>query len=262
MSGMRLCEKSGIDLSPSVKIANWNLERVNPSQGRSLVMSEYFAAIDADVWFLTETHRHIEPSKEFFSCFSGTPDRASREGERWVGIWSRWLIERLDSYTSDSARCAVGRIADSPFGELILFGTVLPWTNEWRGIPGADGQAFEAALALQKGDWLRLIQHFPNATLIVAGDFNQDLAAWHYYGSRKKRALLESALAECNLIALTSGLDDPIARDSPPMACIDHICISASSDWVLDSTTRWPDVPKPEASLSDHFGVSVEVSSA
>lgn len=222
-------------------------------------MGKYFAAAGADIWFLTETHEDVEPSKGFFSCLSSSPDRASKERERWVGIWSRWPIESLDSYSSDSARCAVGRIADSPMGEVILYSTVLPWTNEWRGIPGVGGQAFEAALALQKGDWLPLSQDFPNATLIVAGDFNQDLAPWHYYGSKRKRSLLESALVECNLVALTSGLDDPIARDSAPMVCIDHICISAGSDWVLDSTTRWPDAPKPVVSLSDHFGVGVRL---
>lgn len=222
-------------------------------------MEEYFVAADADIWFLTETHEDVEPSRGFFSCFSGSPDRASKEGERWVGIWSRWPIEPLDSYSSDSARCAVGRIADSPIGEVILFGTVLPWTNEWQGIPGADAQAFEAALALQKSDWLRLSQDFPKATLIVAGDFNQDLAPRHYYGSKKKRSLLESALVECDLVALTSGLGDPIARYSPPMACIDHICLSSGRGWVLDSSTRWPDAPRPVASLSDHFGVSVRL---
>lgn len=242
-----------------MKIANWNLERIFPSCRRLPAMQHYFDLVGADVWFLTEAHEKVSPHEDFFPCISGEPDRASKDGERWVTIWSRWPIEPLDSYASDSARCVVGRIADSPLGELILYGTVLPWTNEWRGIPGAGGQAFEAALALQKEDWLRLKQDFPNATLIVAGDFNQDLAPWHYYGSKKKRSLLESALVECKLIALTSGLDDPIGRDSPPMACIDHICISAGSDWVLESTTRWPDFPKPVASLSDHFGVNVRL---
>lgn len=222
-------------------------------------MREYFAAIDADIWFLTETHEDVEPSEGFFSCFSGSPDRASREGECWVALWTRRPIEPLVSYASDSARCVGGRIADSPMGELILYGTVLPWTSEWRGTPGGGGQAFEVALALQKEDWLRLNQDFPNATLIVAGDFNQDLAPWHYYGSKKKRSLLESALVEYNLIALTSRVDDPIARDSPPMACIDHACISAGRDWVLDSTSRWPDAPEPVSTLSDHFGVCVRL---
>lgn len=143
-------EGLGIELSPSIKIANWNLERVKLSQDRSLVMREHFARVEADIWFLTETHRSIAPNQECFSSFSGTPDRPSNDGECWVGIWSKWPIERLDSYASDSARCTVGRIAASPFGELIFFGTVLPWTNAWRGIPGAGGLAFEAALSLFK----------------------------------------------------------------------------------------------------------------
>ena len=101
---------------------------------------------------------------------------------------------------------------------------------------------------------------FPNATLIVAGDFNQDLAVKHYYGSKRKRALVETALRDAKLVPLTAGLDDPIARDSTPYACIDHICVSESAGWTLNSTTRWPDTPAPVLPLSDHFGVSVEVS--
>ena len=199
----------------------------------------------------------VEPHKGFFPVFSSTPDRASTDGERWVAIWSRWPIELLEEFVSDSARCAAARIPNSPFGELILYGTVLPWTNSWRGIPGAGGQAFEAALDLQKRDWFTIKENFPKATLVVAGDFNQDLADSHYYGSKKKRSLLEVAFAESDLVALTGGASDPIARDSAPMACIDHICISTNSAWHLNSTLRWPDSPRPMPSLSDHFGVRV-----
>lgn len=246
-------------MTPTLTIANWNLERIHPSQRRLADIREYFSKTDADIWFLTETHEEVQPHAGFFSLFSATPDRPSGEGEKWVSIWSRWPMENLDAFVGDRARCVAGRLEDSPFGELIVYGTVLPWTNDWRGIPAGNGQAYEAALDLQKQDWLRLAREFPNATLIVAGDFNQDLADWHYYGSKKKRSLLEMALVECNLIALTSGLDDPIARESPPMACIDHICISSSNGWVLESTMRWPDSHRPGRSLSDHFGVSVRL---
>jgi len=130
------------------------------------------------------------------------------------------------------------------------------------GIPGAGGQAFEAALGLQHTDWKRMRTQFPRATLVVAGDFNQDLAAKHYHGSKRKRALLEAALRDTNLVPLTAGQDDPIARDSAPYACIDHICMLESAAWTLLSTDRWPDTPAPmRRSLSDHFGVSVDVSS-
>ena len=249
-------------MEQSLTISNWNLERILPTQKRFLEFQRYFSESQADIWFLTETHLEVNPHKGYFPCFSGIPDRHSKEGERWVAIWSRWPIEQLDAYVSDPARCVAGIIPDSPFGELILYGTVLPWTNSWRGIPGANGQAFEAALDVQKRDWLTPKDKFPDATMILAGDFNQDLAEWHYYGSKKKRTLLEAALEECGLVALTGGVLDPIARDSAPMACIDHICISIKNDWTLESTSRWPDTPKPVASLSDHFGMSVQVNAS
>ena len=255
--GLKYQSNKGSPVKQSLTISNWNLERILPTQKRLADIQEYFSDFPSDIWFLTETHVDVNPHEGYFPVFSSTPDRDSKEGERWVAIWSRWPIEPLDAFVSDPARCVAGRIPDSPSGELIVFGTVLPWTNSWRGIPGAGGQAFEAALTVQKRDWLALKEEFPKATMVVAGDFNQDLAAWHYYGSKKKRALLEATLAKNDLVALTGGASDPIARESAPMACIDHICISTNSAWHLNSTTRWPDTPRPAPSLSDHFGVSV-----
>ena len=244
----------------NLKIANWNIERTTPSQQRATVIKEYISSVGADIWFLTETHENVGPGEEFFSCFSSEPDRPSQSGERWVGLFSRWPMTSLSVFVSDNARREAGHIPDSPFGELVLFGGVLPWTTSWRGIPNANGQAFDAALSTQSDDWQRLSQAFPNATLIVAGDFNQDLAARHYYGSKKKRYLLERALNKCSLIPLTAGVNDPIARDSTPYACIDHFCISAHKDWVyVDTPQGWPDSPAPVQKISDHFGVSVEL---
>lgn len=257
--GLKYQTNNALPVKQSLTISNWNLERILPTQKRLVDIQKYFSESQSDIWFLTETHKDVNPCEGFFPVFSGKPDRDSKEDERWIGIWSRWPIEQLDTYVSDTARCASGRIPNSPFGELILYGTVLPWTNSWRGIPGAGGQAFEAALDVQKRDWLSLKEEFPMATLVVAGDFNQDLAAWHYYGSRKKRELLEAALGECDLVALTNGASDPIARDSAPMACIDHICISTKRDWTLGLSSRWPEAPKPINALSDHFGITVRL---
>jgi len=243
----------------TLKIANWNLERVSPSQQRAIVIKKHISAVGADIWYLTETHENLGPDGEFFSCFSTEPDRPSQSGERWVGLFSRWPMTSLSAFVSDTSRCAAGHVADSPFGELVLFGGVLPWTTSWRGIPSANGQAFDAALSAQSDDWQRLSQAFPDATLIVAGDFNQDLAARHYYGSKKKRYLLENTLNKCSLTPLTAGVNDPIARDSTPYACIDHICISAGQNWIPSDTQRWPDSPAPIRKMSDHFGVSVEI---
>ena len=66
-------------------------------------------------------------------------------------------------------------------------------------------------------------------------------------------------MAEVELIALTSGSGDPIRRDSPPRACIDHICSRRDSMWHPIEIERWPDLPVPDKTLSDHFGVRVTV---
>ena len=79
---------------------------------------------------------------------------------------------------------------------------------------------------------------FPGATLIVAGNFNQSLVDWHYYGSRKQQKLLEAAIANNMMTVATSGDFDPVARDSSPCACIDHICISNVSDNFVLRTDR------------------------
>jgi endonuclease/exonuclease/phosphatase family metal-dependent hydrolase len=52
-----------------------------------------------------------------------------------------------------------------------------------------------------------------------------------------------------------SVLPDPMS--SPGYACIDHICVSQRQNVKLAKTERWPDAPKPNKKLSDHFGVSV-----
>lgn len=216
------------------------------------------AEVDADIWILTETHEKLSPDVGFSGIFSGEPDQPSKSGERWVGIWSRHLLEPLNAFVSDGARCAAARISIPNFRDIIVFGCVLPWVGSAWGDIGSEQGAFDAALEHYRNDWLRLRSANPDAVFVVAGDFNQDLASRHYYGSKRQRLLLKSALETVGLAALTGGDGDPIARDSPPCACIDHICISVQPTLPVGRTTRWPDLPVPDNRISDHFGVAVE----
>jgi endonuclease/exonuclease/phosphatase family metal-dependent hydrolase len=92
----------------------------------------------------------------------------------------------------------------------------------------------------------------------VAGDFNQDLADTHYYGSRANRRQLTAALQRAGLVALTGSGGDPVRMGSAPNACIDHICMSASPRWLFRSVSRWPDLSNADRRISDHFGVVAE----
>jgi endonuclease/exonuclease/phosphatase family metal-dependent hydrolase len=135
---------------------------------------------------------------------------------------------------------------------------VLPWLgSKWRGIASAGGAAFAAALKAQACDWKALKNAYPDHDVIIAGDFNQDLADTHYYGSRANRKRLVDALEQAGLVALTASNNDPVRTQSPPLACVDHICMSAGSRWRATAAHRWPDYQKPDRRLSDHFGIAV-----
>ena len=225
-------------------MANWNVKRAVPNQSHFLSIEKDFEANHADIWFLTETHEELAPDKGYSSHFSGDPDRESKVGERWSAVWSNWPLQDLKGYVSDSTRTVIGRIAESEFEEIILYGTVLPWNTDHRAKTSSSYHVFADALKVQKSDWRKIQLDFPNSLLIVAGDFNQGLVDFHEYGSAKKQRLLESTLKECNLVALTAGENDPIARDSYPRANIDHICIALPRNWRLEETTRWPHPPE------------------
>lgn len=74
----------------------------------------------------------------------------------------------------------------------------------------------------QGQEWASLRERFPEATIIVAGDLNQDLGGKHYYGTKACRALLNTELARANLVCLTT-IDrfGPEVLQHPP---IDHVC--------------------------------------
>jgi len=240
-----------------VKIANWNLDRpVKPSKRRREAFAHWMSEVDADVWVLTETCDDIAPGENYHAHSTRGADREGDSHERWVTIWSRYPLETLE--TSDPVRTVAARVRhpDEPF---VVFGTVLPWLgSSWRDVPAEQGESFRAALALQLDDWKQLRSRFPREALFVLGDFNQDLAHSHYYGSRLNKEYLKRALVEAGLTALTAAYDDPVRQRSADCACIDHICLSEGARWQPVHTICWPFGPKPEKWLTDHFGVAVE----
>jgi hypothetical protein len=241
-----------------VKLGNWNLERASTAIRRDALRA-HTDVIGADLWVLTETHRDFTPGL-LHSCSSA----GGRDGitgldtpaDHWVTIWSGHPLEQME--TSDAIRTAAARVHPAGSAPYLVYGTVLPWNGDnWRGYASAGGVAFCEALKVQRADWLSLRQRFPNDELFVMGDFNQDLAPTHYYGSRLKRNALVDALDECGLVALTLGEGDPIRREAAPLACIDHICALRDSKWISEPAIRWPATQKPAANLSDHFGLAV-----
>jgi hypothetical protein len=238
-----------------MKLATWNVA-LPVSPLRRAEMLTHTDRERADVWVLTETHNGFRPGHPFSHSSAAGRDGLHKEGHRWVTIWSRHRLEPVA--TSDDKRTAAARVFPESGEPFVVYGTVLPWIGSpWRGNPSAGGIAFREALAVQKEDWLRIRDDYPDDERFVLGDLNQDLADSHYYGSRANRATLETALEEAGLVALTAGAADPARRDSPRCASIDHVCARRDSKWRAEPAVRWPDLAVPDKRLSDHFGVSI-----
>ena len=171
-----------------MKIATWNLQRpLLSNRRRQERIHEHLKRVDADIWVLTETHDVVIPGEDFKASSTEGFDRPSEPGERWVTIWSRFPAEPL-SPTSDPVRSVAVRIAPPHGARIVVYGTVLPWLgSSWRGFPATNGQAFAAALEVQRTDWQQIRLAHPDHGLVVAGDFNQDLSSEHYYGSSANR---------------------------------------------------------------------------
>ncbi len=243
-----------------MKIATWNLERALPQSAKAERQQQWMGRIDADIWILTETHRAIAPGTHYHSVTSGLPDRPSEEGERWVQIWVREDCAIAPLSSSDEARTACALVSLSAGQQCLVYGTVLPWLgSSWRSHP-AD-QAFAAAVATQQADWQRLRADYPQAALIVAGDFNQDLNTLHYYGSRRNKEVLRQALVAAGLDCLTAGEHDPVHRlINSQHSNIDHICVGWNPVGRLRESFAWPPQLEDLRGLSDHFGVGVAIS--
>ncbi|MEO1067503.1 MAG: hypothetical protein AAFW95_00010 [Cyanobacteria bacterium J06638_6] len=144
--------------------------------------------------------------------------------------------------------------------QWVVYGTVLPDPKEDRRSRSGGSAAFEAALGVQSIEWQRLQTAYPEATLLVAGDFHQDLNALNYYGSRRRKQALRQALAEAELDCLTAGEHDPVHRliDSQH-SNINHICLTRDTAQAFTVAFAWPPRLDNLRGLSEHFGVGVEL---
>lgn len=244
-----------------IRIATWNVDRPQKSQTRRDRLGKEIQAMEADVWILTETHSSFSLKPDFECITTEESDPLHEPGEAWVAIWSRFPIERVAS-TADPARSVAVRIIPDSSRPVVVYGTVLPWIGStWRNFKSADGAAFSAALKAQCSDWVSLQSENPGCNFVLAGDLNQDLADAHYYGSQKNKEALQAALAVAGLRCLTAGDLDPVLRHAPSCASIDHICVSLGLA-PLKPPVSWPMESTPQKSLSDHFGVLVELAAA
>ena len=248
--------------SRQLRIATWNLMRARPGRSaRTRALVALMERVAADIWVLTETHRDLSPGPAY-TCVAysaDAPDRDSASGECWVAIWSRLPAEPV-TLEAEPARTAAARVNTGGRQTLQVVGTVLPWLSDRRNLPLRGAAAFCDSLGRQAAEWRRLRASEPESILCVAGDFNQDLATRHFYGSAAGRAGLRQALRDAGLVCVTAGSgDSPESGDG--YVGIDHICVS---EWLvkarLSRTIPLETLPMHGNRLTDHEGVCVEIS--
>jgi endonuclease/exonuclease/phosphatase family metal-dependent hydrolase len=235
-----------------LRVGTWNVQygRGVDKNQRRLSLLEFQAA---DVWVLTETHDDLDLSATHRAIHSD--QRYSAPGGRWTTLWTSLpLIERLP--TADTRRCVAARLDAGDGGEVIVYGTVLPWNGDVGPVkerPARGWEEFPRVVSGQGQEWLSLRERFPKSTLIVAGDLNQDLGGKHYYGTKACRALLNTELTRANLVCLTTtDRFDAEVLQHPP---IDHVCAGPGLGGHLTAEVHgWNNV-LDGARLSDHGGV-------
>ena len=141
---------------------------------------------------------------------------------------------------------------------LIVFGTVLPWNGDVGPIedsPATGWDEFVRVVPGQGREWAALRERFPDATIIVAGDLNQDLGGKHYYGARACRAVLNGELQRANLKCLTTT--DRFSADVLEHPPIDHVCAGPGRGRCFTTQVHGWNPAVDGAKLSDHGGVMV-----
>jgi hypothetical protein len=238
------------------RIGTWNVQYGRGAE-RNRRRLDHLDSFKADVWVLTETHDDLDLSPTHVPIHS--EHRYATPGGRWTTIWTSLpIIERLE--TADPRRCVAARLDAGAAGDLVVYGTVLPWNGDVGpddASPARGWEEFRRVVPEQGREWSSLRGRYPAATLVVAGDLNHDLGGEHYYGTKAGRSLLINELANAGLACLTTTdrFDRTVLRYPP----IDHVCAGAGFGTSLNALARGWNRDVEGVRLSDHGGVIVDL---
>lgn len=211
-----------------MRVATWNVERPKPN-GWKIPQAQLrrMADVNAEVWVLTETNLHHQPSAEHeHVLFSPEYPERRPSPERWTAIWSRWPLTPIVDPAAHR-RGTVAAVVAAPSGDLIVYGTVIAYAGE----PNEDGESapmwevHKKEITRQGAEWAQLRASHPNVPLVVAGDFNQNRDGARWYGTKDTRARLGVALDLAGLKCVTDA-DMVVNGQLKAHHLIDHICLT------------------------------------
>lgn len=249
------------------KIANWNLERPKSKTEKIKFAIEKIKEVNADVIVLTESSDAIDLS-ELYPFQISTLSYERTPNEQWVSILSKWKITKQIE-TFDNYRTVSG-IIESPFGNFIVFGTIIPY--HLAGVTGTrygnlnykKWEYHEKDLYAQSENWKKLLET-EKLPLFVIGDFNQTRFNNEGYGTPKIRQILTDLLNELDLKCVTEiDFSERFLTKDPKNGKIrkniDHICVSKSLLNLMKSyeVGAWNHFTEQGQFMSDHNGVYID----
>lgn len=238
-----------------MRIGTWNVEYAAGKEKNARRLARLRQA-RADIWVLTETHDVLDLS-DTHHAVSTLQRPHGRKGSRWVTIWSRWpMTERLA--VGDPTRTVAARL-DHPVGDVVVYGTVLPWHTD-RGPhdgPVRNWSEQDRVLPLQLAEWRAMRDRLGTRPLVIAGDFNMNLGGPHYYGTKRGRKHLREGLQTLELACATEHERVPAGALNHP--AIDHIVVPRR--WLARTRVveAWEGRTDEGPRLSDHSGLVIEV---
>ena len=234
-----------------LRIGTWNVEHASPAKNPHRL--ERLRAADADIWVLTETQDALDLGSSYHAVHS-EPRPKKPSPARWVSIWSKHpIIQRVP--VREPIR-TVAALCHTPLGNLLVYGTVMPWSED-RGPAGTASWGAERLRVVpeQAAEWKAMWDRFPDAAICVAGDFNIHIGGG-LCGTRKGQRLLHDGLSAAGLACVTGT--DRIREGKLPKPHVDHICLPEA--WAQRSRVveAWPGTVDG-VRLSDHSAVVVQV---
>jgi endonuclease/exonuclease/phosphatase family metal-dependent hydrolase len=243
----------------TLRVATWNVECItNPERvARQLRRMQLFAA---DIWVLTETLVDRLPGPGFEGVFC--PPGTKPEQHRKVGIWSHWPIRLMDT-PPGVWRGSATAIIDTPFGEVVVYGSVIAYHGDRQHLDGRSAKNWEvhaSEIERQSIECAALVAE--GRPLVVAGDCNQarDPLSTRGYGTNAVRAQLTAALDAANLNPLTD-LDLFDRGDISQRPHVDHICVSDHFRQVGDVLAA-DRLDTSGSELYDHVTIAVDLALA
>ncbi|WP_337186383.1 hypothetical protein [Phenylobacterium sp.] len=174
-------------------------------------------------------------------------------------IWTRLPVRHHVAVEDDHR--TVAALVESSLGDMLVFGTVLPWQMDFGDAPTAEKpRAWEEqyrVTPLQGREWARLQAQHPGAALCVAGDLNMNLGGPHYYGTSHGRALLTGAMDAAGLVCATAYECVPPGLLRYP--AIDHILLPVALAGRARLITAWEGTTPEGHRLTDHSALVVQV---